>query len=288
MSDFEISNNVLVRYCGKESSVTIPEGIKIIGKSAFSYCNSIRNVIIPDSVITIGHRAFRGCENLERAVIPESVREIRSYAFYQCQNLIFCQVPDKAATLGHCIFSGAPLTESYPDGLILHHHVLMEYAGNEKTVLIPETVTKIRNFVFCFSDVETLVIPDTVKIINPESLYGCRKLRKVTVHGMTFCSEKETFFWNSIFQTMRFVRLLLENPESADIACLNKEQKLLFCLDAETFRKILETGRIFTRENIDQAIQYAIREQNYEKQILLLNYKYQHFSFADRGESLKL
>lgn len=50
--------------CSSVTSVTISDGVEIIGKSAFSDCSSLTSVTIPDSVTSIGEVAFSGCTSL--------------------------------------------------------------------------------------------------------------------------------------------------------------------------------------------------------------------------------
>jgi len=45
--------------------VTIPEGVKTIGESAFSYCRDLTDVTIPRSVTAIHTSAFDGCKALQ-------------------------------------------------------------------------------------------------------------------------------------------------------------------------------------------------------------------------------
>ncbi|MCD7797185.1 MAG: leucine-rich repeat domain-containing protein [Clostridiales bacterium] len=40
------------------SSITIPDSVTIIGKSAFRYCTSLSNIILPDNITSIGSEAF--------------------------------------------------------------------------------------------------------------------------------------------------------------------------------------------------------------------------------------
>ena len=53
-------------------------------------------------------------------------------------------------------------------------------------------------------------------------------------------------------------------------------------------QKMLDSGRLITRENIDFCIQTAIASQNHAVQLLLTNYKYQHFDFCNPADKLKL
>lgn len=67
--------------------VTIPDGVKIIGLTAFSNCKSLAEINIPDSVESIESAAFKNCSLLTKVTLPDSVAEISSGAFSGCQNL---------------------------------------------------------------------------------------------------------------------------------------------------------------------------------------------------------
>jgi len=58
-----IENDVFYN-CGRLTSVTIPHGVKTIGKLAFQYCAGLKHVTLPDTVIQIGRSAFEGCTAL--------------------------------------------------------------------------------------------------------------------------------------------------------------------------------------------------------------------------------
>ena len=62
--DFVIMGDVLKRYNGHDSDVTIPESVSSIGHSALKDCQSLTRVTIPAGVTEIGWNAFQGCENL--------------------------------------------------------------------------------------------------------------------------------------------------------------------------------------------------------------------------------
>ena len=69
-------------------SVIIPQGVTIIGDSAFEDCRSLRSVAIPDSVTRIGDAAFGFCQSLANINIPSSVTCIGEHAFSFCESLI--------------------------------------------------------------------------------------------------------------------------------------------------------------------------------------------------------
>ena len=79
----------LRRYFGKDSKVTIPNGVTSIGRAAFSKeeCESKEtSVIIPESVTSIGDYAFFD-NGITSLVIPKNVTSIGEYAFQANDNL---------------------------------------------------------------------------------------------------------------------------------------------------------------------------------------------------------
>ena len=71
---------------GKQnSSYTIPDGVTIIGESAFAgYNEYLTTLIIPECVVTIEREAFKG-SCIHELTLPESMYEICDYAFYGSQ-----------------------------------------------------------------------------------------------------------------------------------------------------------------------------------------------------------
>ena len=83
---FIIENGVLLRYNGEEKEVTIPDNVTKIGDMAFS-CTKIEKIFLPEGIAVIGESAFRGCSELRGVVLPESLTEIKKCAFYGCTKI---------------------------------------------------------------------------------------------------------------------------------------------------------------------------------------------------------
>ena len=85
--------NSAFEYCGRLTSVTIPDSVTEIGYYAFYYCSSLTSVTIPNSVTSIESYAFDNCSRLTSVTIPDSVTSIGYYAFRYCSSLknVYCK-----------------------------------------------------------------------------------------------------------------------------------------------------------------------------------------------------
>lgn len=84
VNGFVIENGVLKKYTGTAREITVPSGVKRIGKWSF-YKSSVVKVTLPEGVKVIEEQAFQGCAALKEVVIGEGCEEIGDYAFW-CEN----------------------------------------------------------------------------------------------------------------------------------------------------------------------------------------------------------
>ena len=89
--------------CTSLTSVTIENGVPMIGWAAFKGCTSLPSITIPNSVTIIGDEAFSGC-TFTSVVIPNGVTSIGSSAFSDCTNLTSVTIPDSVTSIGNSAF----------------------------------------------------------------------------------------------------------------------------------------------------------------------------------------
>ncbi|MBO4878198.1 MAG: leucine-rich repeat domain-containing protein [Ruminococcus sp.] len=117
--DLIIVNDILYRYKGNDSSIIVPEGVRVIAEDAFNHKSSLVSVTLPEGLERIEMDAFSGCSRLEKVNIPDSVTYISRTAFYNCQTLAKLIKEGKAENI-----LARPLTEEK----------LMIIAGTDKQI----------------------------------------------------------------------------------------------------------------------------------------------------------
>lgn len=77
-------NNTLLSFCNQIQSVTIPESVTSIGKSAFEDCSNLDSLTIKGVATSIGAYAFGSCTSLTSLSLVGSFQTIGDYAFVSC------------------------------------------------------------------------------------------------------------------------------------------------------------------------------------------------------------
>ena len=96
----------VIAYWGKNSEVTIPEGVQSIGNSAFYDCNSLTSLTLPSSLQSIGDWAFGWCSSLTSLTLPSSLQSIGDSAFRGCGSLRSLTLPSSLQSIGDYAFGG--------------------------------------------------------------------------------------------------------------------------------------------------------------------------------------
>ncbi len=160
-SDFELENGVLTAYTGPGGDVVVPEGVGVIGNSAFSSCSHVKSVVLPDSVWIVEPYAFSGCSSMLRVSMGKNVTMLDRGAFYECRSLSDISIPATVSNIGDEAFA---------------------YCSGLRRVSIPQGVTVIKDMTFwgCTSMTE-VTIPDSVTTIQAAAFQGCSALETVNI-----------------------------------------------------------------------------------------------------------
>ena len=177
------------------SSFTLPGTVTIIFNNAFVNC-PLTSVTLPDGLLIIGVFAFGECENLTSINLPEGLVAILDKAFYG-SSLTSISFPASLSTLGyipfsHCLkltsFDVSEENEHYSsiDGVLynkLGTHLLFYPLNRQETSFTtPDGVTHIESgaFEYC-TGLNSLIISDGVTNIGGGAFYSCSGLTYVSI-----------------------------------------------------------------------------------------------------------
>ena len=162
----------ITKYKGTDESIVIPSEIDgkkvtVIGNSAFYGFKSLKNIEIPDGITSIENYAFCQCWSITSLSVPESVTSIGTGAFRFCGDLKEIKLPSNLTVLSDSLF-GADANLEY---------ITFGDAEKTDTVIIPETVQKIGNYVFMNCEkIKNINLPANLKSIGKTCFQGCISL----------------------------------------------------------------------------------------------------------------
>ena len=162
----------ITKYKGTDESIVIPSEIDgkkvtVIGSSAFYGFKSLKNIEIPDGITSIENYAFCQCWSITSLSVPESGISFGTGAFRFCGDLKEIKLPSNLTVLSDSLF-GADANLEY---------ITFGDAEKTDTVIIPETVQKIGNYVFMNCEkIKNIKLPSNLKSIGKTCFQGCISL----------------------------------------------------------------------------------------------------------------
>ena len=176
--DFTVTNLedgtvMLTQYSGDAESVIIPSEVSgmqvtVIGKDAFINHDELKSVVIPDTVVEIRDNAFLNCSSLTEAEMSKNIEKIGADVFSQLYEI---ELPNTLKELGYSAFAECEFVN----------------------ITIPSGLEKTGEYSFGGTDIEELVIPCNIKVIEKSAFKYCEKLRTVVIEEGVEAIEEDAF-----------------------------------------------------------------------------------------------
>ena len=148
--------------------------VKGVGNRAFEGCDDLRKVTISEGIYKIGAYAFYYCGNLERVILPSTLENIddSNPVFEACSKLEITTTAPREGQEDYCYLH---------DGALYMHmgrtgREILSWIPEKKTgtVVIKEGTTKIAEHSIRRTNVDKIVIPESVKSIDVHTFVSCK------------------------------------------------------------------------------------------------------------------
>lgn len=174
------------------TSIVIPDGVKIIGDSAFAFASKLTKIVLPDSVERIDDNAFQWDSNAAINV-PKNVKFIGKNAYIGNKKLTDVTLNAGFQELGEAAFEFTSITSIYiPDGVQAIGQNVFCNASNLTSVRLPKDLKRIPNFAFYSSGIKSIDLPNGLEDIG-EGAFEISKLTSVTIPSTVIRLEPYAF-----------------------------------------------------------------------------------------------
>lgn len=176
------------RKCFAETNIEeiiLPEGIEVIDVEAFAYCKKLRKINFPETLNIIGCGAFRACFSLETVTLPKKMEELNNYAFYDA-SIKHLTLPEEVSLgTGVKVFAGTNIeTIDIPENFPLDKAMFEKCWELRSVNLLGSDITIPER---CFSNCTNLTEIDITRaaLIKDEAFCRCQNLSVSTIPADT-------------------------------------------------------------------------------------------------------
>lgn len=198
------------------TDVTIPDGVKSIGKYAFYEYSSLKSISFPSSIRSIGESAFYFCNNLEKVEFGHELKSIGNYAFAYT-SLTNITIPDSVTYIGDYAFSCCSF----------------------ESIVIPDSLTSVNDYAFSYcNDLKTVIIPDSVTKIGYSAFDECLLISNVLFKGSKSQWNSIDFSDSNAYLVESVIHYDVKFVEKKAPTCVNKGYDLYSCSECSDGVKI--------------------------------------------------
>lgn len=215
--DIEVvdGRSILRAYRGHQKKVVIPFSVSEIGIAAFRRNMDLEEITFSENLIRIDQEAFNGCMNLKKITFSEGLEMILERAFWGCSALRKAVFPKSLEYIGVRAFECCTLLRSvqmksentsvdeyafrdtrYFELQMEKANTLHRSSGFSQDITdldLPEGVVNIDLWEYARSDIQTLVLPNSLRTVGVSAFMDCKDLRTVVMSPNTYCNYNDTY-----------------------------------------------------------------------------------------------
>ena len=198
-------------YKGEEKVVSVPDGIQVIGESAFLKNENLEEVVLPKSIKSIRDSAFSRCVDLKRIRWADDTEQntekkqtgelLKDESENSAQKQIIENLSEmeEGQEIGNDLVAAGcmpdlPTPQDIPDNVKCIGHYAFSGCVNLTEVVIPEGVEQIgwNAFGNCKS-LRQIQLPENLKKIERRAFSGCESLEDINIPGSVSYIDEYTF-----------------------------------------------------------------------------------------------
>ena len=203
--------------CKALSSIDIPTSIKEIGEYAFQQCLALHEVSLHEGLERINKEAFSRC-GFTSITIPTSVSFIGERVWVLCPKLININVDEN--NQNYCSINGVLFTKD-------KKKLVAFPCKREGSYNIPIGTEVINPCAFCFSALEDIVFPESLKSIGEKAFLAMENLKEFTIPN-TITTIGDGAFRDCInLKSVDIECNIIEIPEGMFYNCISLNSILL-------------------------------------------------------------
>ncbi len=165
-------------------TVIVPEGVKIIGRSAFQNCTELVSISLPESLEFIAEHAFYNCTSLQELTINSNCLNENSVGVFAKTAIESFSFPEDITIIPMQAFYGTKLRSvTFPDSIKEIDTEAFKNCENLEEVNLNDGLEILGKNTFSNTAIKEIKIPKTVSKINEYSFGECPNLEKVFFEG---------------------------------------------------------------------------------------------------------
>ena len=176
--------------------ITTDGSVNRIEGSAFENCSDLESITGTENVEYYGLGAFRNCSKLKQVSFANA-KVVEGYAFYMCEALEEAAFSEKLETIGDrtflmCYSLKKVIITAKKTGNVIMGESAFASSGIE-TLQLGYGIEYIPGDCFSMTNIEELILPDSVINIDANAFEGCQKLNKVEFGEKTKYIKESAF-----------------------------------------------------------------------------------------------